>query len=61
LHNDPLVSQLKRILGDLDTFPVAVKGHSFKSFMTKARRVIAHVAQGAGKFAEFMALVDKMV
>jgi hypothetical protein len=61
LHHDPLVSQLKTILADLDTFPIAVKGHSFKSFMTKARRIIAHVTQGAGKFAQFMALVDKMV
>lgn len=51
---DPLVSLFRSILQNPAEFPAAVSGHSFKSFISKARRVTNRIASGADKAAKFL-------
>jgi hypothetical protein len=53
------IDNIKMILENWQDFPPATEGHSFKSFASKARKVIAKVSQGAGKVAKVLALIDK--
>jgi hypothetical protein len=56
---DPTAEHSKMMLENIDVFPVATIGHSFKSFMSKAHRVMSHVVKGAGHVAKILTLVDK--
>lgn len=56
---DPGAQHAKQMLENVEVWPAATKGHSFKSFMKKARHVIAKVSHGVGKFTKLLALSDK--
>jgi hypothetical protein len=56
---DITAESAKLMLEDIDKFPVAATGHSFKSFLSKARHVAAKVQKGIGKAAKIAALVEK--
>jgi hypothetical protein len=56
---DNMANHVKTMLEDVETFPVAASGHSFKSFLKKAGRVTSKVIKGAGSIAKIIALVDK--
>jgi hypothetical protein len=58
---DPSVEHVKMMLENPEVFPAATKGHSFKSFMSKAKRVVGRVSKFASKSVKLMNLVDKML
>jgi hypothetical protein len=56
---DLATQHVKVLLENLDEFPPAVSGHSFKSFMTKANHVIAKVSRGASHVARIMQVMEQ--
>jgi hypothetical protein len=58
-NSELAAEHVKSILSNVDTFPVAATGHSFKSFMKKAKHFVTGVSKGAGHFANLMKQVDK--
>jgi hypothetical protein len=56
---DPSTEHAKMMLENVEVFPVATKGHSFRSFMSKAKRVVASVVKGAGHITKMLSLVDR--
>lgn len=58
---DPIYATVVMMLENKELFPVAVKGHSFKKFITKVRSLAVKGSAMAGKVANFLALADKAV
>ena len=56
---DPAASHAKTMLENLEVWPAATKGHSFKSFLKKTRHVIAKVTKGVGTFTKLLGLADQ--
>lgn len=52
-------AHIKTVLENVDDFPVAATGHSFRSFLSKAKSVVATVAKGASHFVKLMEVVSK--
>lgn len=55
----PMANHVKTLLENPEQFPVAASGHSFKSFVSKAKHVITKISKGASHFAKFMAVFEK--
>lgn len=58
---DPMVDNVKMMLDNWDTFPPAVKGHSFKSFMHKANHILGQATKFAGHTANILNLISRYV
>lgn len=56
---DPMYAHISTILEDVDTFPITATGHSFKSFMSKAKKIVSKGAKIAGKTTKLLQLLDK--
>jgi hypothetical protein len=56
-QHDPCVDYVKMMLENPETFPPAVSGHSFKSFMSKAKRVMGHLGKGLGIATKVIELI----
>jgi hypothetical protein len=56
---DPAAEHAKSMLENIEVFPVAASGHSFKSFLTKTKHVISKVAKTAGHITKILSLADK--
>lgn len=57
--SDPVMNNIAYFLANHEQFPMVAKGHSFTSFIKKARHVVAKGSKYASHFAKFMALLDK--
>jgi hypothetical protein len=57
---DPAVEHVKLMLENVEQFPAAVSGHSFKSFVTKASHIVGKINKYASKTAKIMQLVEKL-
>jgi hypothetical protein len=57
---DMATVHVKSMLENPEVFPAATGGHSFKSFMSKVRHVIAKVTKGAGSVTKILAMADSM-
>lgn len=70
-YNSPFISERRRpdmtlnsvceLLEDKAEFPVATKGHSFKSFADKAKKFYTKVNKGVGRISNMMNSIDKFV
>jgi hypothetical protein len=56
---DPAMDYVKTMVENVEVFPVATSGHSFKSFFTKTRHILAKVAHVTGHFTRLIAFADK--
>jgi hypothetical protein len=56
---DPAVQHVKLMLENLEQFPPAAEGHSFKSFVSKAAHIVGKISKFASKTSQIMQLVDK--
>jgi hypothetical protein len=56
---DPSAAYAKAMIENLEVFPPAVSGHSFKSFMTKMKHVVGKAKKVAGHVTKVLALADK--
>jgi hypothetical protein len=56
---DPAAEHAKSMLENIEVFPVAASGHSFKSFLRKTKHVVSKVAKTAGHITKILSLADK--
>lgn len=58
---DLSLSSLSELLEDKEEFPVATKGHSFKSFANSAKKFYTKVNKTVGRISNMMNSIDKFV
>jgi hypothetical protein len=56
---DPSAAYAKAMVENLEVFPPAVTGHSFKSFISKMKHVVAKAKKVSGHVTKVLALADK--
>lgn len=58
INVDSAVEAVKSLLENWQAFPPAVAGHTFKSFISKAKHVVSKIAKGASHVMKVSALAD---
>jgi hypothetical protein len=61
LAYDPATEHTKTMLENLETFPAATIGHTFKSFLAKAKSVSAKISGAVSRIHKIMTLADRFV
>jgi hypothetical protein len=56
---DPGMDYLKTMVENLEAFPAATTGHSFKSFFTKTRHVMNKIGRTAGHISRLISFADQ--
>lgn len=60
-HFDPMSDNVKALVENLDEFPAAVSGHSFRTFLNRVKKLTAKVPSYISRTAKFMSLLDNFV
>jgi hypothetical protein len=58
-NKDPAMNYVKDMVENVDAFPVASVGHSFKSFFAKTRHIISKIGKTAGHISRIIQFADK--
>lgn len=59
ITHDPMFENVQYFLENDEKFPVAVAGHSFKSFVSKAGKIVGKATKISGNIQKFLNLLEK--